>query len=293
MIKTWTDGELVADARAIIGESPVWDVQRRVLLWVDILGRVLHTHTPDTGANESVELAEVVGAIVLGPDGQIVAAVEYGFAHLDRVTGQLEPIARLTDSGGPASRMNDGKCDPTGRFWAGTMAYDLTPGAGALHYLESDGTVQTALTDVTLSNGLDWSPDGSQFYFIDSMAGGVDVFDVDLHTAALTNRRRFVDIPNDEGIPDGLTVDAQGYVWVALYLGGCVKRYSPDGTLDAVVELPIRTPTCPIFGGENLTDLYVTSSAMIMADHSDEPGAGGLYRCAVGVPGRPANRILT
>jgi sugar lactone lactonase YvrE len=284
------DAELVVDARAIVGESPVWDEQRGVLWWVDILGRLLHAFDPSTGENDSTELADIVGAVVLRPDGGLAAAIENGFADLDPTTGRCDPISLLDGNTGPKTRMNDGKCDPNGRFLAGTMAYDVTPGAGALYRLEPNGTVRTLLDEVTLSNGLDWSPDGALFYFIDSMAGGIDVFDVD-PAGALSNRRRLVDTPVDDGIPDGLTVDSEGYIWVALYLGGCVNRYAPDGTLDAVVTMPIRTPTCPVFGGPNLTDLYITSSAMVMADPSDEPGAGGLFRCSVGVHGRPATRL--
>lgn len=285
------DVELVVDAHDVVGESPVWDERRGVLLWVDIPGRVLHRYEPHGGRHEVGDLGAVVGALVLRPDGSALAAVADGFAELDLDTGQVTGIATVTEA--VPSRMNDGKCDPAGRFWAGTMSHALTPGAAALYRLDTDGSVATVLTGVTLSNGLDWSPDGTTMYYIDTMSHGVDAFDFDVGTGALSNRRRLVDVAEDDGLPDGMTVDAEGFLWVALYLGGAVRRYAPDGSLDAVLRMPVATPTCPVFGGEDLTDLYVTSSAMVMDEPSAEPGAGGLFRCATGVKGRPANRAGT
>ena len=279
--------ELVDDARALVGESPVWDEHRGVLLWVDIPGCRLHTYDPHAGRAASGPLDGVVGAIVLRPDGRAVAAVQDGFAELDLDTGRLTMIAPV-EQGAP-TRMNDGKCDATGRLWAGTMAHDLTPGGAGLYRLDPDGTVSTMLDDVTLSNGLDWSADGTTMYYIDTLAHGVDAFDFDLHTGTLSNRRRLIDVPADDGLPDGMTVDAEGFLWVALYLGGQVRRYAPDGTLDRILTMPVSTPTCPVFGGDDLADLYVTTSAMVMAEPSTEPGAGGLFRCGVGVSGRPPN----
>jgi sugar lactone lactonase YvrE len=178
--------------------------------------------------------------------------------------------------------MNDGKCDRAGRFFAGTKADDDTPQAGALYRLEN-GEVTQLLDNVTISNGIGWSPDERLMYYADTPTGRIDVFDFDATTGEPTNRRRFVDIPQDAGLPDGLCVDADGAVWVALWGGAAVHRYRADGELDRVLRLPVSNVTCPTFGGKDLDVLYITTA------RTDEPGSGALFRCRPGVTGQPAN----
>jgi sugar lactone lactonase YvrE len=218
-------------------------------------------------------------------DGGAVIAVERGFT-LEDADGTLAPMAPVWSD--PGVRMNEGGCDPDGRFWCGSMAYDQAPGAASLYRLDPDGTVRTVLGGVTISNGLDWSPDGSLAYYDDTATHRVDVFDYD-RAGGLTARRPFVRLP-DDGNPDGLTVDAEGGVWVALFGGGAVHRYTPAGVLDVVVELPTAQVTACTFGGPRLDQLFVTTSREGMAP-DDDPLAGALFRADVGVPGLPVREF--
>jgi sugar lactone lactonase YvrE len=190
--------------------------------------------------------------------------------------------------------MNDGNCDSAGRFWAGTMGLNEEPGAGALYRLDPDLNVTKVLDAVTISNGIDWSLDDSLMYYVDSDTFCVDVFDFDPDAGAISNRRAFVSVSAADGLPDGLTVDSEGYVWVAFWGGSCVRRYAPDGSLDLVVSLPTRHVTSCAFGGAGLDELYITSATegLTEADLAQEPHAGALFRCKPGVVGRPEHVFL-
>jgi sugar lactone lactonase YvrE len=171
------------------------------------------------------------------------------------------------------------------------MALDERPGAGALYRLDPDLTVHTMLTGVTISNGLDWSLDGRRMYYVDSPTRRIDTFDFDMATGSIANRRTFVEVPADAGVPDGLTVDAAGFVWLALWGGAALRRYAPDGTLERVVPLPVTHPTSCAFGGAALDELYVTSARRPLdaEEKARQPQAGGVFRLRPGVAGRPAN----
>jgi sugar lactone lactonase YvrE len=210
-----------------------------------------------------------------------VIAVERGFA-LEDADGTVRPLPEVwADSG---IRMNEGGCDPDGRFWCGSMAYDQAPGAAAMYRLDPDGSVREVFGDVTVSNGLAWSPDGSLAYYDDTATHRVDVFDYD-RTAGLTGRRPFVRL-GDDGNPDGLTVDADGGIWVALYGSGEVHRYTADGRLDGVVEVPAAQVTACALGGPDLDQLFIRTSREGLAPDQD-PLAGSLFRADVGVRGMP------
>lgn len=282
--------ELVLDARADLGEGPRWDSRRQRLLWVDIMRGRVHAFTPSTGACRNFAVGRPVGALACATDGTLVLAVAGGFAHLDLDAGRFEMLAAV-EADRPQNRMNDGACDGAGRFWAGTMALDEGPGAGALYRLDPDLTVHTMLTGVTISNGLDWSPDGRVMYYVDSPTRRIDAFDFDTSTGAIANRRTLVDVPADAGVPDGLTVDAAGFVWLALWGGAALRRYAPDGTLERVVPLPVTHPTSCAFGGTALDELYVTSARrpLTAEEKARQPQAGGVFRLRPGVAGRPAN----
>jgi sugar lactone lactonase YvrE len=282
--------ELVLDARADLGEGPRWDSARQRLLWVDIMRGRVHAFTPSTGACRNVAVHQPVGALASCRDGSLVLAVAGGFARLDLDSQRFEMQAAVEEDR-PQNRMNDGACDGAGRFWAGTMALDEQPGAGALYRLDPDLTVHTMLTGVSISNGLDWSLDGRRMYYVDSPTRRIDVFDFDLATGSITNRRPFVEVPADAGVPDGLTVDAAGFVWLALWGGAALRRYAPDGTLDRVVPLPVTHPTSCAFGGAALDELYVTSARrpLTAEEKARQPQAGGVFRVRPGVVGRPAH----
>ena len=282
--------ELILDARAVHGEGPAWDATSGRLLWVDMMGERLHLTTPGSH-DEVVAYRQPVCVAVPRAAGGLALALGDGFWLQDR-DGTLRQVSAIAQPDPPAGalRMNDGKCDPAGRFWAGSMAYDARPGAGSLYRLDPDGQAHEVLRDVTISNGLAWRPDGSTMLFIDTPTQRVDAFDMDPTTGAISNRRPVVEIPAAAGMPDGMTIDDEGCLWVALWEGGAVHRYSSDGRLDSVVELPCTNVTSCCFGGPDLDELYITTSSLGLSDRqrASQPLAGGLFRFRPGVTGPAA-----
>ncbi len=265
------------------GEGPVWSERWGGLRWLDMLAGDVLSLASD-GFVSRRHVAGVVAAVRPRRKGGVVLGIERGFA-LEDADGVLTRLEELwTDEG---VRMNEGACDPDGRFYCGSMAYDKRPGAGKLYRLDPDGSIRVVLEGVTISNGLDWSPDGSLAYYNDTDTFGVDVFDYDGETG-LSGRRRFVEL--GEARPDGLTVDAGGGVWVALSNGAAVRRYTPEGDLDAVVELPVRKVTACTFGGPGLDQLFITTSRDGL-EPGAEPLAGALFRADVGVTGQPVREF--
>jgi sugar lactone lactonase YvrE len=238
------------------------------------------------GAVERRHIGSVAAALRPRRGGGAVIGVERGFVLLEP-DGTLKALDELwTD---PGVRMNEGGCDPDGRFYCGSMAYDRTRGAGALYRLDPDGSIHVVFAHVTISNGLEWSPDGSRVYYNDTETYRVDVFDYD-RDEGLSNRRAFVHVPRSDGRPDGLTVDVEGGVWVALNQSGTVRRFTPAGALDAIVEVPPRQVTACTFGGERLDQLFITTSRENLPPGED-PLAGSLFRAEVGVRGRPVREF--
>jgi len=282
------EAELVLDAHAQLGEGATWDAAGGRLVWVDILRGQAHRFDPAAAGDRAVDVGQHVGTAVPRARGGLLLALRDGFATLDD-DGALRWIARV-EADRPGNRMNDGKCDPRGRFWAGTMAYDETPGAGSLYRLDPDGTVTTMLTGVTISNGLAWSADQRTMWYIDTPTHGVDAFDFDAEAGTIANRRRVVAVPEADGSPDGMTVDHDGCLWVAMWGGAAVRRYRPDGTLDTVVALPVSQVTSAAFGGGRADELYVTSAREGLSDEqlAAQPHAGALFRVRPGVTGPPA-----
>jgi sugar lactone lactonase YvrE len=285
------DVELMLDGRAEIGESPIWDEDAGDLLWVDILPGLVHRFDPLTGQNRTMYVGQPVGAVALTNEGPLLLAVRDGFALLDQ-NGETALLIEV-DADNAQGRMNDGACDARGRYWAGTTQADRAPGTGSLYRLDPPTSVVSIVTGATLPNGIDWSPDGELMYFIDSASGCVDVFSFDLDTGIPTDRRHLVVVPEAAGMPDGLTVDAEGYLWVALYRGGAVRRYAPNGQLDFIVDLPVSLVTSCAFGDPDLASLYITTASRGLDAEAlrREPEAGGLFRVRPGVTGRPSNRF--
>ncbi|MFF1812658.1 SMP-30/gluconolactonase/LRE family protein [Streptomyces sp. NPDC058251] len=250
--------EVAVRAEATLGEGPTWDSAAQRLIWVDILGSRVHTYDPVSGRRTVMVTEQHVGAAKPRAGGGLVVNLRDGVGlYGPPGTGEAfrwphrEPV--------PGRRGNDAAVAPDGALWFGTMRYDEAPGGGTLSRLAPDGTVRTVLTDVAVSNGTGWSPDGRLMYYIDSPTRRVDVFDVGEDQLPV-DRRTLAVIGEGEGFPDGLTVDADGCVWVALWDGGAVRRYTPDGDLDRVIELPVRRPTACAFGGADLADLYITTA---------------------------------
>lgn len=276
--------ERITDSVAYHGEGPVWSERWGGLRWVDMLaGDVLSL--AEDGSIGRRHVGDVAAALRPRTRGGAVIGVERGFA-LEDSDGGLETLDELW--GGDAIRMNEGGCDPDGRFYCGTMAYDKTPGAASIYRLDPDGSTEVVLTGVTVSNGLEWSPDGALAYYNDTDSGEVSVFDYD-REAGLTGRRTFAPIP-DHGRPDGLTVDGEGNVWTALNGWGQVWSFGPGGEREAVVEVGARKVTACTFGGPGLDQLFITTSRENLAP-DEEPPAGSLYSVSPGVSGRPVREF--
>ncbi|MGW8762633.1 SMP-30/gluconolactonase/LRE family protein [Streptomyces sp. NPDC055815] len=277
-------------------EGPVWDARRQELLWVDIPEGLVHRaalvpgeEAPDLEPLGTLRFDRPVGAVLPCASGALLAAAGTSFLHLTDgrpVTEAVEVAAPVLPDDGLPRRMNDAAVDPAGRLLAGTMAYDESPGAGALYRLDRDGLV-TLLDSVTVSNGLGWSPDGTRLYYADSPTRRVDVFAYDPETGALSDRRPFAAF--DRGVPDGLAVDSEGRVWVAVWGGGEVLAFAPDGSLHARVEVPATHVTSCAFAGPGL-DVLVITTATAGLDETRlraEPDAGRLFICHPGTTGLP------
>jgi sugar lactone lactonase YvrE len=260
-------------ARAVdaLGEGPVWLPAEQALLRVDIsAGEIVHRDRD--GRERRRRLRPPVGFALPRAAGGLVAGVGRALVVLDpapRTLAAVEPERT-------ANRFNDAACDARGRLWAGTMSTTREPGAAALYRLAPGGVPEVALAGVTVSNGLDWSPDATRLYYIDSPLQRIDAIGFDLDRGRLGARRPFAAIDPADGLPDGLCVDAEGGVWLALFGGGAIRRYTPDGRLSAHVPLPVSHPTSLAFGGADLRELYVTSAR-----------GGSLLRLRPGVAGRP------
>ncbi len=274
-------------AGAQLAEGPVWDIANSRLIWVDILAGAVHFFDPATGEDSQVDVPGMPGIAIPRQAGGLVLAIDHGFGFLDP-EGTFEQIIELPQ-GAVTLRMNDGNCDAAGRLWAGTMGLNTEPRAGALYRLDPDLTVTRILDSVTESNGIDWSPDDRLMYYIDTMERRVDVFDFDVDSGSIANRRPFAAVDDGEVLPDGLTVDAEGGVWVACWGGAAVRRFAPDGSPGGSVSLPTSNITCPGFGGRGLDSLFVTSAREGLSPEqlADEPDAGALFVCRPGVAGRP------
>ncbi|MGH2819737.1 MAG: SMP-30/gluconolactonase/LRE family protein [Actinomycetota bacterium] len=279
--------DLLFDAGAVLGEGPVWDARLGALVWVDIERHLVHVTSPN-GADRTFDAGQRVGVAVPRAGGGLVLAVQDGFSTLDLETGAVESVAAV-EAELDRNRMNDGKCDPVGRFWAGTMSIDDLPQRGALYRLDTDRSVTSVVEGVTISNGLAWSADSRTMYFIDTPTQRVDAFDFDPAGGSVSNRRTVVEIAPEDGSPDGMTIDADDRLWVALWGGAAVRRYEPDGRLDAMVELPTSLVTSCAFGGDDFEDLFITSASIELShqERRDQPFAGGVFRCRPGARGIP------
>jgi sugar lactone lactonase YvrE len=284
--------ELVADARTTLGEGPVWDDREQCVWWVDILGESIHRTDPVTGQDDMIPVGRMVGALGLRERGGLVAAVRDGFVAVDAASGRIERLADV-EADRPSTRMNDGKVDPQGRFWAGTTDIEHRPGLGTLYRLDADLRVSPMVPEVTISNGLDWTADGATMYFIDTPTRRVDCFTFDPSTGTVADRKTAVTIRPLAGNPDGMTLDAEDHLWVALWDGWAVERYAPDGNLELRVDVPAAQATSCTFGGSDLDLLFITTAQKEFpaGGKPDQPHAGGLFACRPGVRGRPAHRF--
>jgi sugar lactone lactonase YvrE len=276
----------------LLSEGPRWHAERGELMWVDIVGSRLHRAHPDAGGRlsevASLQFDRFVGAATPAVDGGYVLAAGGGFLFTD-ASGRVLELAQ-PEGGRTDVRMNDGACDPQGRFWAGTMAHDESPGAGVLYRLELDGTCTMILPGLTISNGIGWSPDGTVMYLSDSGTASIDAFDFDGVSGEISGRRTIVAVEEPGVAPDGLTVDDEGNIWVALWDGAAVRCHSPDGSLLDVVPVPVDRPTSCAFGGADRATLFITTARHGLDERAlaRQPDAGRVFRVdGLGVTGPP------
>lgn len=279
--------ELLDDAGAAVGEGPAWDGISQRLTWVDITSGLVHVADADGRRLHSYAAGSHVGAALPAAGGGWLLAVRDGFAFLS-AEGAVRRL--LTVEMGEDIRFNDAKCDPAGRAFAGTMPYEARPGAADLYRLAAGPAAVRVFSGLSLSNGMGWSPDGRLFWFIDSPTRSVRGYEYDARDGVPGKLRTVVSIPERHGMPDGMCVDDDGCLWVGLWGGSAVHRYTPRGELDGIIGLPVTQVTSCAFGGSDGHTLYITSAAHELAPDARrrEPLAGGLFAVRVAQSGLPA-----
>lgn len=279
-----------------LGEGSVWLQDSQELLWVDILGGRVHRWCPRSQHIASTSLPGEVSAVVPSQAGGAIVALGHELLFLEGEIGAageaiVHTLARA-ETARPENRFNDCRCDPQGRLWAGTMSKVRERGVAGLYRLVAgDSVLELVVGSTTLSNGMGWSPDGQSMYFIDSATQQIDVFDFDGCCGAISNRRCLAQIDPADGMPDGMAVDAEGGVWVCLFGGGAVRRYDPDGHLVEQIALPVPHPTCPAFGGEDMSTMFITTTRHRLSSEQlrEVPAAGSVLALCPGIAGLPTN----
>ncbi len=274
--------EVISD----LGEGPIWSADTSSVTWTDITQNTFHTADIDTGRTMSFGVPSMVGAIAHSKEGGYIAATQKGFARIG-VDGKYSPLhSFLPDD----MRMNDGKVDPSGRFWAGSMALSFEKGRGSLYVLEKDNSYRSILDDITLSNGMGWSPDAQYFYYIDSVPGVLKRFDYDLHTGQISNPKDLITFDSSSGIPDGMSMSSDGKIVIALWDGGRIEIYEPSGEKVSEITLGVSRPTSCTFAGPN-RDILIVSTASQGIDRADEPLAGKILAVTgTGLSGLPTQQ---
>ncbi len=285
--------EAAAEYVAELGEGSIWDAEAQVLYWVDITAKRVFAFDPDTGLNRRYEMPEQVGTVVPTDRGTLLAAMESQIAELNLENGAVVKLLEI-EPDLQHNRCNDGKCDPAGRLWVGTMSMKKQPNAGALYRIGPDLKPVEMISGVTTSNGIVWSTDCSRMYYIDTGTRCVDEFTYDLDSGGIAGRRTVIQVDDSLGAPDGMTIDAEGMLWVALFHGAAVIRIDPrSGELLRRYAIPAKNVTSVAFGGAALETLFVTTASIAMdADERDRyPLAGKLFGCRPGVRGAPSFRF--
>jgi sugar lactone lactonase YvrE len=280
---------LAFPASPLHGEGPWWAAREQELVWVDMVGPSVHLVDLITGSERSYPTPEYTGVAVGRERGGLIVMMGSGIAELETGSGVIDWILRVPGTGGDV-KFNDGKCDPRGRFVCGTKSAvpEVTP--GSLYVLDPDLSLRKAFTGMSLSNGLAWSQDGGTLYAVDSGPRLIRVFTYDLDSGTVGAERVPIEMPAEvTGIPDGMAIDADGCLWVAMHRGGTVRRFTPEGRLDATVSLPVTGATACAFGGPGLEDLYITTSPYVLGpqERAAQPHAGSIFACRPGVKGLP------
>lgn len=268
-----------------VGEGPIWDFRAQELFWIDVTQGVVHRLNPITSSHTALSIGVHIGAVALYTDEFLIAAIRDGFATISKSNGSINYLSQVLRE--DTIRFNDGKCDPWGRFIAGTMRYQPEPGSAALYSYNQVGEVREIINGVGLSNGLCWDLSGKRFYYIDTLTKEISIFEYNTENGALSNRKTFYTFATNDGSPDGMTIDINGNLWVALWGGGKVKCINSHAQVIAEIKLPVSQPTSVAFGGEKLDKLFITSARFQLSSEqqSKEPLAGSLFVADVGVQG--------
>ena len=282
--------EVAASGADQLGECPIWDDRARQLYWVDSRGPAIKRLSPGDGTVDVLELPEVTGSIAFRERGGLLAAAKSGIHFFDPAVRKLVPAAR-PETHLPDNRFNDGRCDRNGRFWAGTMSDVRRDPVGSLYRLDADLHCTALRNSVIIPNSLAWSPDGRTMYFADTYRSTIWAWDYDPASGAATRERVFAD--TGAGRPDGSCVDADGGLWNAEYGAGRLVRYTPAGTVDRTIALPVANPTCCCFGGAQFDEIYVTTARQRLTPEqlAEQPLAGSLLILRPGVSGLPESRF--
>jgi sugar lactone lactonase YvrE len=280
----------VVESHSILGEGPLWDGGEKCLWWVDIEGQKIHRYDPGNKEDQLIETKGRPSTIVPRESGGIVFTMEQEVIGLDFTTAEMSVLARIPNAD-PILRFNDGKCDPAGRLWAGTMGSKEGKGIGALYCVDTDLSFRSMVEGVAVSNGIVWSNDQSTLYYIDTFTREVAAYDYDVASGDISNRRVAILIDEELGFPDGMSIDEDGMLWIAHWGGAAVRQWDPvSGKLLRSVSVPARHVTACAFGGENLRDLYITTatSGFSKEDLLIQPRAGNLFMYEADVAGVPS-----
>ncbi len=276
------NAELIFDARATLGEGTTWDAKTQTLFWVDILEKKIYADT-----ELFIELDELIGCLAPCKNGHLILGKRASFVDLELATRAQTVLYTLTES--DTNRMNDGKCDPAGRFLAGTMSMQEKESAGNF-YSFNGKDAKVLIPNVTISNGMAWSPNHRTFYYIDTPTRQVQAFDYDLKTGEIANPRIAIHIPESFGWPDGMTSDTQGNLWIAMWGGAQITKWNPNtGALLEKISVPALNTSCCVFGGKNMNELFITSARHGMSDEDIKkyPLSGGLFKVITNIEGMP------
>lgn len=284
----------LSNVRADLGEGPVWDEKNQILYWIDILNGLIHEYHLESGMSQYFSVGAMIGSYALTDQGNLIVATQKGFGFIDKKTGDYQLLA-APERNIPDNRFNDGKCDPAGRFWAGTMSLTGKEKVGTLYKFER-GEAHPMIPQVSISNGLAWSSDAQTMYYIDTPTRQVVGYDFNLEKGLIANKRVVISLKQGTGYPDGMTIDADGMLWIAHWGGWRVSQWNPeDGTLKQEILLPVEQVTSVTFGGKNLDVLYITSAKTGLSSEAlyQQPLAGAVFWTKIkGVKGLLGNRFL-
>jgi sugar lactone lactonase YvrE/DNA-binding IclR family transcriptional regulator len=276
------------ESRSIQGEGPIWDPAKRTLYWVDILAPALHVFDFRSGRDRAIPMPWMLSAVGRTNSDRVVLVTKHGVQLFDPATSRLSVLADPEEDL-PENRLNDAKVDRKGRLWVGSMSIAADPGQGSLYRIDGHGSTVKMDRGFSVANGMGWSPDNRRMYLCDSGAGRIYSYDFDLASGEIRDRKVLVDVPDSSGRPGGMTVDSEGYLWVAHFDGWSIGRYAPDGRLDRLVPMPIPRPTSVMFGGTDLKELFITSARIRLSAEriAEAPLSGSVFRLQTDVPGLP------